>query len=133
MDEGKTNNRHHCIVLTRRKKDERRQMFHQHKYKALGLLAIIFIYNKISITSVMKISLPNRNNSIGYESRDLEIVSKLFKGAVEYYVRFRTPPGAGVGRGSRRKVKWDAIQTKQWTRKLSSCVWEALEWRMLGR
>lgn len=57
----------------------------------------------------MKISLSNRNNFIGYESRDLESVLKFFKGVVEYYVRFRMFLGVGVGRGSRRKVKWDVI------------------------
>ena len=41
----------HCMALIKRKKkkDERRLMYYQHKYKVVELLAIVFIYNKISM------------------------------------------------------------------------------------
>lgn len=49
----------HCMTLTRRNKDERRQTYHQHNYKALGLLAIVVLYKKIGQAGAAKISLQN--------------------------------------------------------------------------
>lgn len=64
-------------------------MYHQHKYEALGLLAIIVIYKKICQAKAM-----NMINSMGCDGRDLEGAffkrcCAFLKGAVQGCVRFR--------------------------------------------
>lgn len=61
----------HCVALTGRRKDERRQIYQQHKYNKLGLLVIILICNKIIMALVVKLSLQSMINSMGNDSRDL--------------------------------------------------------------
>ena len=91
-----------CVTLARRNKDERRQMCHQHKYKALGLLAVTMMYEKISMAEAVKITVQNMINSMGHDDRDLAFL-RILKGAAEDMWDSEHTAGAGVGRASRKK------------------------------
>lgn len=96
-------------------------MYHQHKFEALGLLAIIVIYKKICQAKAM-----NMINSMGRDGRDLE--GAFLKSAVQGCVRFRAH-SRGWGREEEQEEGGNVLQAtvppKQ-GHKLSRYVQEAL-------